>query len=159
MPWVGNTYVQDGAGIGAPQANETASPLSAGAAAIGKVGDGYTSAQTPISASSGNVAAATATATLAAVAGKTTYITGFTVSATGATSGLAVNVTVTGPVTGTLTYTFAAPAGVLVAAQPLSVQFCPPLPASGQNVAIAISMPTLGSGNTNASISATGYQE
>src|SRR5262245_31020600 len=60
-------------------------------------------------ASSGNVANASATASLAAVAGRTNYLEGFQVTATGATAALAVNVTVTGLVTGTLTYSFAFP--------------------------------------------------
>ena len=110
-----------------------------------------------ISATSGNVAAATATATLAAATGKVTHITGFTVTASGATLGAVVLVTVTGP-TGTLTFVFTAIAGVLLGCAPLTINFPSPIPASSPGTAIVVSMPTLGAGNTNAAIVATGFQ-
>src|SRR5260370_37907131 len=56
----------------------------------------YPPGATPIAASSGNVANAVATATLASAANVTTYITGFEVTGAGATAGLAVTVTITG---------------------------------------------------------------
>ena len=118
----------------------------------------YPAGATPITAASGNVAAATAAATLAAVAGKTTYITGFTVTGSGATAGLPVNVTVTNTITGTLTYTYAAAAGVLVANVPLNVTFPAPLPANAVNTTIVVSCPTLGTGNTNNTVNAYGFQ-
>lgn len=116
----------------------------------------YTNIAT-VSASSGNVAAATATATIPAVAGKRTYISGFEVTASGATGALVVNVTVVGLLGGTRTYAFSAPAGVAVGATPLVVTFSPALQASADNTAIVVSMPTLGAGNTNACINATGF--
>jgi hypothetical protein len=112
---------------------------------------------TPTTNSSGNVAAATATATLAAVAAKTTYITGFQVTAGGATAGADVTLTVVGVIGGTMSYTFTAPTGAVVPAQPLLVTFNPAIPGSAVNTAIVVSMPTLGTGNTNATISAQGY--
>lgn len=113
---------------------------------------------TPITATSGNVANASAVATLAGVSAKTTYITGFIITAAGATTGLAVNVTLAGVITGTMTFTFVAPAGVLVAAVPLVVTFDTPIPASAVNTAIVLTLPALGAGNTNASANAFGYQ-
>lgn len=113
---------------------------------------------TPITATSGNVANGAAVATLAGAASKTTYITGFILTAAGATAGLAVNVTLAGVIGGTMTFTFVAPAGVLVAAQPLVVMFATPIPASAANTAIVLTLPALGAGNTNASANAFGYQ-
>src|SRR5947207_13311659 len=72
------------------------------------------SGSTAKTGASGNVANSSAAASLAAVSGKTNYLTGFQVTASGATAGLPVNVTVTGVITGTMTYTFVFPAGVLV---------------------------------------------
>ena len=118
----------------------------------------YPKGATPITAASGNVANATATATLAAVAGKTTYITGFTVTGTGATAGLAVSVSVAGTITTGLTYTSAAAVGALIANTPLIVRFNPAVPASATNIAIAVSIPALGLGNTNSTVVAHGYQ-
>jgi hypothetical protein len=109
------------------------------------------------SASSGNVANASAVATLAAVAGKTNYLSGLVLSAGGATLGLPVSATVTGLAGGTATFTFAAPAGALIAATPLVLNFNPPIPASGVNVAIVVTLPALGAGNTNAAATAWGY--
>ena len=113
---------------------------------------------TAITAASGNVAAGNAVATLAAVAGKTTYITGFTLTASGATTALPVIVTVAGTITGTLSYIFTFPAGVLIAAQPLNVQFPVPIPASAVNTTIVVTLPSGGTGNTNAAAVAAGFQ-
>lgn len=111
----------------------------------------------PTGASSGNVAAATATATLTAPAGKTMFITGFAVTGTGATAGLPVSVTVTGTVGGTQTYTYAAATGALIANQPLFISFPKAIPASGIATNIVVSCPTLGVGATNNTVVAYGY--
>lgn len=134
--------------------------LAAGTSAIGIVSaaSSYPSGATAITAASGNVAAATAAATLAAVASKTTYITGFSVTGSGATAGLPVSVTVTGTITGTLTYTYVAVAGALLSNTPLHVMFPMPIPASATNTTIVVSCPTLGAGNTNNTTVAHGYQ-
>jgi hypothetical protein len=131
-------------------------PLPGGSSYVGQVGP--VSPGTAITAASGNVAAASAVATLAGVASKTTYITGFEVTAAGSTTALPVLLAVTGTVTGTLTYIFTFPAGALIAAQPLSVQFPQPIPASAANTAILVTLPSGGTGNTNAAVVAHGFQ-
>lgn len=119
----------------------------------------YYTESTPVTASSGNVAANTATATLPAVPGKTTYITGFTITGGGATAGSIVNATVTNVVGGTMTFNFAAPTGAAVGASPLGVTFPLPIPANAVNTTVVVSVPSLGAGNTNASVVAYGYQK
>jgi hypothetical protein len=111
-----------------------------------------------IAASSGNVAAAVAAATLAGVAGKTTYITGFVLTGAGATAASVVLLAVTGTSGGTMTFAVAVPAGVTAALAPLVVVFSKPIPASAVNTAIVVSCPSLGAGNTNAAVVATGFQ-
>lgn len=118
----------------------------------------YPAGATPITAASGNVAAATATATLAGVASKTTYIAGFQITSSGSTGAAVVSPTITGTVTGTLTYTYATVAGATLSNQPLVVTFNPPIPASATNTGIAVALPSLGAGNTNATVVAHGYQ-
>lgn len=114
---------------------------------------------TTITAASGNVAAAVATATLAAGgASKTTFICGFTATGGGATAAAVVNLTVTNVITGTMTYTFGANTGAGVPSAPLVVQFNPCVPANAANTTIVVSMPSLGAGNTNAAVNAWGYQ-
>jgi len=115
---------------------------------------------TPITATSGVVAAAAAVATLPGVAGKTTYISGFQCMGLGATAGSTVQVAVTGLISGTQTYLVTVPAGATLAASPypLSVAFDPPLPASAVNTAIVVTMPSLGAGNTAAVANAQGFQ-
>lgn len=109
-------------------------------------------------ASSGNVAAAVATATLPALAGRTTYITGFEVTGAGATAGAAVTVTVSNIIGAvTLSYTYTAAVGAAVANQPLTVQFPEPIPGTAVNTAIAVSCPSLGTGNTNNTVVAHGF--
>ena len=117
------------------------------------------SGQTPITATSGNVAASAAVSTLAGVAGKTTYITGFTCTALGATAAAAVTVTVTGLAAGTLNFTFLFPTGATVQANPLTITFANSLPASAQNTAIVVTLPSGGAGNTNAASNAWGFQQ
>lgn len=122
---------------------EVAGSLPAGAVALGS--------------SSGNKANASAAATLTPSSTTTAYITGFQVTASGATSGLPVTVTVAGLLGGTQSFTFVFPAGVLVGAQPLLVTFPNPLPASAINTAIVVTCPASGAGGTNAAVSAQGY--
>ncbi len=110
-----------------------------------------------VQTSSGNKAAATAAAALAAQAGKTNFLAGFSVTGSGATTGLPVIVTVTGVLGGTLSYIHTFPAGVLVPCQPLVVKFDPPIPASAVNTAITVSCPTSGSGGTHNAVNANGY--
>ena len=114
---------------------------------------------THVTASSGNVANASAAATLAAAAAKTTWITGFAITASGATVGSVVTATVTGAITGTLSFTFAVPTGATVGATPLVVNLANAIPASAVNTAIVVTLPALGSGNTNAAVSAWGFQK
>ena len=111
-----------------------------------------------LSASSGNVAAATATATLAATQGYLNRICGFQITSSGSTGAAVVSPTVTGIKGGTMTFTYTTVAGATLANAPLTVAFSPCLPATGPNVAIAVALPSLGAGNTNATVSAQGYQ-
>lgn len=118
----------------------------------------YPSGATALSASSGNVANSTATATLAGAASKVTYICGFTVHGGGATAASLIDVTVTGPTGGTMTYTFGVVAGATAPCTGLNISFNPPIPASAANTAIVVSAPAFGSGNTKATVNAYGYQ-
>lgn len=113
---------------------------------------------TQLSASSGNVAAGTAAATLAGAASQTTYITGFSLTSTGSTAATVVNGTITGLLGGTQTYTYASVAGATLPNSPLVVNFSPALPASAVNTSIVVSFPTLGAGNTNTTVNAYGYR-
>jgi hypothetical protein len=97
-------------------------------------------------------------ASLAAAAGKTTYITGFQISGAGATAASAITVTVTGIAT-TMNYTVVVPAGVTTAITTLNVTFPQPIPASATNTAIVVNVPSFGSGNTNATVSVQGFQQ
>jgi hypothetical protein len=113
---------------------------------------------TTVIGSSGNVANASAVAALAGTSGKTTYITGFQLTASGSTVGLDVTATVTGLLSSNMSFTFTFPAGALVPAQPLIVNFPQPLPASAANTAIVVTLPAGGTGNTNATADAQGFQ-
>lgn len=110
-----------------------------------------------VSASSGNVAAAVATATLPAVAGRINFLMGFEITGGGATLASLVVATVTGVIGGTQSYIVAPVAGVLLGNAPLLVEFANPLEATGVNVAIVVSCPSLGAGNTNSAVCAHGH--
>lgn len=104
-------------------------------------------------------AASAIVATLPAAVGATTYLTGFEVTGAGATAGSVVTVTVTGIAGGTKTYDVVIPAGVGTSITPLTVEFTRPIPASGVNQAIAVNVPSFGAGNTNAAVTAHGFQQ
>lgn len=141
--------VTDGAGNAAGTGTVTSPTVTAQAP--------YPVGSTPLSASSGNKANVSAAATLTGTATTTVYIAGFQCTASGATTGLPVSVTVVGLLGGTATFTFVFPAGVLVPAYPLDIEFTPPLPASAVNVPIVVTLPASGSGGTNATCNAQGY--
>jgi hypothetical protein len=119
---------------------------------------GYPAGSVVLNNSSGNKAATVATATLSSAAGKTTYLTGFDVSFAGATGASIVLMTVAGLLGGTRSYVIAVPAGAQVGGTSLSRTFDPPLPASAVATDIVVSLPSLGTGNTNAVVNAQGYR-
>jgi len=108
---------------------------------------------------SAQVGAAANNQTLPAVAGRRTYIAGFTVDGLGATGASIINVTITGVLGGTITYTLSIPAGVgAQLAAPLRIEFSRPIPASADGTAIVVNVPSFGAGNTQANASAHGFQ-
>lgn len=120
---------------------------------------GYPAGATPLSSSSAIVGNANAVATLAGVANKTTYMTGWTCSSGGATSAAAVDLAITGVLGGTIHHSYVFPVGALVPAYPVVEQYNPPLPASAVNTSIVVTLPAGGAGNTSASCNAQGFQQ
>jgi len=117
---------------------------------------------TPLAISAVGAAQSNA-AVLPATAGKLTYISGFDVAGGGATSASVVEVAITGlpSAVGTLKYemnVLAGAAGPVNAQGGLFIRFPDPIPASAVNGAITVTLPSLGSGNTNASVTAYGFQ-
>lgn len=121
------------------------------------VGSPYVEGATALIAGSGNVANASAAATLTGTATTTVYISGFEVTGSGATAALPVTVTVAGLLGGTRSYTYNFASGALVGNTPLIVHFNPPLPASAINTAIVVTCPAGGAGNTNNTVVAHGF--
>jgi hypothetical protein len=114
----------------------------------------------PVTASATGSTAAI-TATLPAVAGKTTYICGLTFTGTNATAAnTATSVTVTGTITGTLNFGFPtlAAAATVPNAPPLIVPFTPCIAASAINTPIVVNGPALGAGATLVTVTAWGLQ-
>lgn len=108
--------------------------------------------------SDGQVAAAAAmTATLGAAAGARTFLCGFAVTGAGATAASVIEVVTTG-LTTQMKFKVVIPAGVTTTTTPLVVDFTVPIPASADNTAITISVPSFGAGNTDAAVSAWGYR-
>lgn len=148
---------QNTSGNSAPDGSQYVT-ITDGAGNLVSPSGGTVVGSTSLSASSGNVAAASAVATLAGAANQTTYISGFQVTGAGATGASVISVTVAGLLGGTATYTMAIPAGVSATVQPLVVSFYPPLPASAANTSIVVTAPSFGAGNTNATVNAQGYR-
>lgn len=148
---------------GSPNAQVVTTQGISGGAGFGSISDypvgGTGVSAVPITATSGNVAAATATATLAGTAGKTTYISGLQITGAGATAGSVITCTVTGLV-GSITksLTLVVPTGATLGIVPMFVNFPKPIPASAVAGNIVASCPSFGTGNTNAVVNADGYQ-
>lgn len=113
---------------------------------------------TPLLAASGNVANASAVATFPQVAAVTNYVTGFTITGAGATGASNVIATLAGLLGGTASYIVTAPAGATVAIQRIEVTFPQPIPASAANIAIVLTLPALGAGNTHAAVVMHGFK-
>jgi len=118
----------------------------------------YPPRATAITASSSGADTSSASVSLAASPGQTTYICSFSVGGLGATAIGNVVVTV-GALAGNVSvnYTYSMPAGATVPATPLNVAFTPCMPAVGQNSAITVTVPGA-AGNTSTTITASGYQ-
>lgn len=129
----------------------------ANAASIASAQD-YPLGATPVFGSSGNVAAANAVATLIGAPGKQTYLTGFVVSSTGATAAAIVLLTIAGVFNGsTISLVYATVAGATTPNPIWVVTFPKPLPTQTLNTNIVVTLPSLGAGNTNATVVAFGY--
>jgi hypothetical protein len=114
---------------------------------------------TAVAGTSGDVANASAAASLAAVASKTNYLTGFSITFSGATAASIVVATVTGLLGGTLSFVVAVPAGATVGGTPIIVDLAVPHPASAANTAITVTLPALGAGNAHACTNVRGIQK
>jgi hypothetical protein len=111
-----------------------------------------------ITASSGNVAAATATASLAATNGLMNYVCGFNISGGGATGASVISPTLTGLNGGTMTFSIGVVAGATLGTPVLNVHFYPCQQATALNTAITLTAPSFGAGNTNATANIWGYR-
>lgn len=105
---------------------------------------------------SNNKANASAAAAIPATAGEFSYLNSFHITGTGATAASVVEATVSDG-TWTLKYEVLVPAGVTAALPNMFVNFPTPLRSSAVNTAITVTLPALGSGNTNACVNAIGY--
>lgn len=111
---------------------------------------------TPVAASQ-NAGNGALGVSMPAVAGKTNFCTGFEVTSGGATAGSLIQIALSGVIGGPFPYAYSIPAGATLDARPLFVEFNPPLPATGQNVAIQLAVPAAGAGNANTCAQIHGY--
>lgn len=98
-------------------------------------------------------------ATMPAVPGFINVLLGYDITGTGATAASAIDVTTTGLATD-LAQRLSVPAGVTVNAPNTAWTVRPPRgrPASGSNVAVSVTVPAFGAGNTGAAINLYGYR-
>lgn len=115
---------------------------------------------TPVTANATGTTAAVV-ATLPAATGKITYICGFYYTGTNATAAnTATALTITGTISGTMTFGFPtlAAAATVPNTYPIDEEFMPCIAASAINTAIVVTGPALGTGATQATLTAWGYQ-
>lgn len=107
---------------------------------------------------SGNVANASAAATLVAGGtGKRTFVQKIIVTGAGATAASVISVTITGLTGGTRTWNLVIPAGATTSITPLILDFGDGFPASADNTPITVTVPAAGAGNTNMSVNIFGF--
>jgi tRNA A37 threonylcarbamoyladenosine synthetase subunit TsaC/SUA5/YrdC len=111
---------------------------------------------TPVVATSGNVANDEAVATIPAVEGKIAHLVGFRITGLGATAADTVDVTITGVAGDDLTFPYTAIEGATLANTPLDEKLATPAPAPDDATDIVITCPALGAGNTHNQIVAFG---
>lgn len=111
-----------------------------------------------ISSDTQTAAAGAITATLAAAVGQRNHLAGFAITGLGATGASGIIVVTTGLLGAQLKFVVPIPAGVTAGIVPLVIPFDPPLPASADNTAITVVVPSFGAGNTLAAVSAWGYR-
>lgn len=105
------------------------------------------------------VAAAAQTASLAAGgAGTKNFLSQIVVTGLGATAGSAVDMLVAGIEGGTKTIQVGVPAGATTPITPINLRFEPPIPASADDTAITVTLPSFGTGNTDACLFVTGFR-
>lgn len=102
-----------------------------------------------------SVANTALTRTMAAVAARINYATGFDVTVGGATAGSLITVTVTGLEVGTLSWILAVPTGATASTR-LEVKFPTPL-AGAVNTAVSLNVPAAGAGSTAAQAQLYGF--
>lgn len=129
--------------------------LTASARAAGNLG--YPPDAFAISGASGTVANASAAATLTTTAGRQVFLCGFTIASTGSTAAAVVAPTITGLTGGTHTFAYASVAGATLNNPFVSVRYDLCIPASAAGTNIVVTLPALGAGNTNATVTAWGY--
>lgn len=139
----------DGTGTGGTIAGEQFIPSSS--SVLGGFSDTDVDASSSGGAQANNV-------TLPGAVGATTFITGFEITGDGATGASIITITVTGILGGTKTYFLNIPAGATVATTQMFVEYSRPIPASATNTAIVVNVPSFGAGNTNAAVTAHGFQ-
>jgi hypothetical protein len=145
--------------LGQPIAQGTRKAFIPAVMVVDSLGNEVPAGGTAVAASSGDVAAASAVATLAAVAAKTNYVTGAEITFSGATAASVVVATLAGLLGGTESFVIAVPAGAAVGGTPLVLKFEPPHPASAVNTAITLTLPSLGAGNLHACVNLRGIQK
>lgn len=117
-----------------------------------------TGATTDVVVSSGVIVNNTATATMAAVTGKTNFCTGFSVTGQAPTAAGTITVTLSGA-TPMGRYVLDLPAAANAPFAGLFVTFPRPIPALGQNLAMAVSAPAFGAGSTAQAVNIYGYTQ
>jgi hypothetical protein len=104
-------------------------------------------------------AAAAQTITVAALAGKQIYVTGFEVTGTGATGAVNVVITIAFGGTTVANYDMEVVAGATTNQPNLIVEFTHPLVAPTPGTSCVFTVPTFGAGNTQASATIHGFYE
>lgn len=120
-------------------------------------GSDYPAGATPIVGSATTTSNTSLVGTLAAASGKTTYIAGFDMTASGSTAPDTRTLVIAGVGT-TLNYIFGFTTGNPAISTPMSMRFPRPIPASATNTAITVTMPLMPVGVDNAALTVYGYQ-
>ena len=134
-------------------------PVSAAAPLPVTVGTRYPAGATALSASA-VTANVEANPTFPAVAGKTNYISGLSITGGGATAAALITANLQGIINNGIanaSWILAVPAGVTLGIEPIVVTFDPPLPATAANLLVGLTVPAFGAGNTKVAAAIWGF--
>jgi len=106
-----------------------------------------------------NAGNASLSATMSAEVGRTNFCSQITFSTSGATAGSVIDVSLTNVIGGTMHFAYNVPTGATTAGAIVVIPFNPPIPATGTNTIINLTVPANGAGGVQQTATIQGFSQ